>query len=153
MAINNRETDCLIIGNNQMVFSEYVRNIRKMGEKSGAFRDLNLSYYEEDGVIYSCTDFYNRYYRKSNEGAEMSYDNIFSATISYLGTFLNKHGLTFDYINSFQEGKDALRVLLEEKRLKTIAITTTYYVSVLPVLEIMEFIRQYDEQVKVIVVV
>lgn len=152
MFLKNKEIDCFIIGNNQMIFSEYVNNIKKMGEMSGAFRDLNLSYYEEeDGFIYSCSDFFNRYYLVGDKKAEMSYDNIFSATITYLGTFLNRNEISFDYVNSFQEGKSDLLRALKEKRIKTIAITTTYYVSVLPILEIIQFIKKYDETIKIII--
>lgn len=149
--MHSKDIDCLIIGNNQMVFSEYVNDIRKMGERSGAFRDLNLSFYEEDGRIVSCTDFYNKYYRTGSDDREMTYDNIFSATISYLGSFLNKHGMTFDYVNAFQEGKPHLQKMLKSGRVRTVAVTTTYYVSVLPVLEIIQFIKKYDDTVKIII--
>lgn len=149
--MKNKEIDCFIIGNNQMIFSEYVTNIKGMGEKSGAFRDLNLSFYEEDGVIYSCSDFHNKYYLYYSKSDAMSYNNIFSATISYLGTFLKKNNLSFDYVNSFQEGKSSLLHALKEKTIISIAITTTYYVSVLPILEIMQFIKKYNKTVKIIV--
>lgn len=151
MLKRNNEIDCLIVGNNQMIFNEYVDNIKKMGERSGAFRDLNLSYYEEEGIIYSCNDFYNKYFLKENKNGAMNYDNIFSATIAYLGTFLNKNEISFDYVNSFQERKGDLLIALKEKRIKTIAITTTYYVSVLPVLEIIQFIKKHDATVKIII--
>jgi anaerobic magnesium-protoporphyrin IX monomethyl ester cyclase len=145
------QIDCLIIGCNQMKFSDYVGNLKKMGEKSGAFRDLNLSFYEEDDNIVSCSNYYNKYYLPTGSEGEMNYDNIFSATISYLGTFLNKNQLSFAYINSFQENKGQLIKMLTENNVKTVAITTTYYVSVLPIIEVTEFIRRYDKNVKIII--
>lgn len=147
---NDIEIDCLILGNNQMVFDEYVNSIKRMGENSGAFRDLNLSYFEEDGQVYSCTRYVNEHFLLPGEIA-MSYDNIFSGTISYLGSFLDKEGFSFEYINSFQEGKEELRKLLCEKHILSIAITTTYYVSVLPILEVIQFIKKYNQTAKIII--
>lgn len=143
------DIDCLIIGNNQMNFPEYVRTIRQMGEKAGAFRDVSLSFYEASGEILSCTDHFNRHYR--NNVPEFSYDNILSATTTVLGSFLNEAGFSFDFINSFQEGRERLVSLLREKRIRAVAITTTYYVFALPIMEIMELIRTHAPQVKVIV--
>lgn len=133
-----------------MVFSDYVGNLQLMGEKSGAYKDLNLSFFESDKKILSCRDFCNiEYFGKVTQ--PMSYDNIFSATISYLGSFLHKNDLTFTFINSFQEKKEELRVLLENNIVHTIAITTTYYVSTLPLLEIMDFVKLYNKSAKVLV--
>ena len=148
-AVKNN-VDCLIIGNNQMNFPEYVRNIRKMGEKSGAFRDLNLSFYEEDGRIISCKDYFNEHYKDASSN-EMSYDNIFSATITYLCSFLHKHNYSSAYINSFQEEKEKLKSLLKDTRFGIIAITTTYYVSALPIQEIVEFVKKYQPDTKIII--
>ncbi len=147
--MNGERIDCLLIGNNQMVFSEYVDNIKKMGVGSGAYRDLNLSFIESDGKACSLSDVYNRQFPDNVHGL-LNYNNIFSATIGYLGTFLNRKGLSFDFINSFQEEKEYLADMLLQRRVMAIAITTTYYVSVLPILEIMDFIKSRDTQVKII---
>ena len=150
MASNNQNTDCLIIGNNQMLFVDYVDYMRSMGETSGAFRDVNLSYYTDQGIVCSAKDYYNRYYKEST-GLDMSFDNIFSATISYLGTFLHKHNLSFRYINSFQEEKDCLKDLLISGKILTIAITSTYYVSSIPILDIINYIKKYNTEAKIII--
>lgn len=143
--------DCVIIGNNQMKFKDYVRSIERMGVKSGAFRDINLHYYKDANNYYSMADFYNKEYMEPDVEQPLSYNNMLSATIAYLGTFLNKHNISFSYINSFQEQKAELASLIIEKKVKSVAITTTYYVSVLPILEIIDFVRQYSSAVKIIV--
>src|SRR4051812_2665995 len=115
------DIDCLIVGNNQMRFPEYAAALQAMGPKSGAYRDIRLSYYhDDDGEIVTCRDFCNR--RQRGDAREMSYDDILSATIAYIGTFLHRRGFTFDYVNSFQEGKADLERGLRDKRVKTVAI-------------------------------
>jgi anaerobic magnesium-protoporphyrin IX monomethyl ester cyclase len=146
MAKPRFEIDCLAVGHNQMRFEEYADAIRSTGERSGAHRDIRLSYYQENGQIITCRDFCNRQLENG-----VSYDDILSATITTLGSFLEKHGLTFDYINSFQEGRGRLEQLLLQGKITSIAITTTYYVSPYPLLEILGFIRKIDPRVPIIV--
>ncbi len=97
--------DCVVIGCNQMVFADYVNRVRAMGELSGAHRDVRLSYYVDDGAAKSCRDFLNNRYFRGQSGGDLSYDDMVSLTVAYLGSFLSKHGLTFDLVNTFQEGK------------------------------------------------
>lgn len=142
--------DCLIVGNNQMRFAEYAATLRAMGARSGAYRDIRLScYYDDGGDVITCRDFCNR--RLGGDPVEMSYDDILSATIAYLGTFLHRRGFTFGYVNSFQEGKADIEWTLRNEEVKAVAITTTYYVSPLPLLEVVGFIRNIDPTVKIIV--
>jgi len=75
----------------------------------------------------------------------------FSATIAYLASYLNRYGLIFDYVSSFQAEKDALAEKLKQHNIRTIAITTTYYVSAIPILEIIDFIRKYNSTAKIII--
>lgn len=143
------QIDCLIVGNNQMRFPEYAAALRAMGSKSGAYRDIRPSYYQDGDELVTCRDFCNRHPRAG--ASAMSYDDIFSATIAYLGTYLRRGGFTFDYVNSFQEGKADLERALRGGEVRSVAITTTYYVSILPLLEVVALVRSIDPDVKIIV--
>ncbi len=151
--------DCLFIGHNEMRFVDYEKEVRNMGSGSGAYRDLNLNFIRYNNKAYSASDIFNLFNSADSvTGAEpeqvetpLSLGNNFSAAIAYLGTYLARRGLTFDYVNGFQEGKDELAEKLKNPGLRTIAIITTLYVSVFPILEIMEFIKKYNETAQVIV--
>jgi hypothetical protein len=71
--------------------------------------------------------------------------------IAYLGTYLHRRGIGFDYVNSFQAEKDRLREKLEKNNILVIAIVTTFYVSVFPILEIMNFLRTCGHTARIIV--
>lgn len=133
-----------------MIFGEYINYVRSMGESSGAFRDVNLSFYSEGGREYSAADYFNIYYKKRSDSI-MTYHNILGATVSYLCSFLNNHNLTFNYINSFQDEKEKLKAILMDFQVLTIAITTTYYVSHFPISEIIDFIKNYNKRAKIII--
>ena len=147
--------DCFFIGHNQEPFEEYERTLRKMGVHSGAYRDLQKNFIQYNNQPLSAADAFNMLCC-SHPSSESSIKPIkpvetFNAAIAYLGTFLDRRGFTFDYVNSFQDEKEQLIKKLEKYNILTIAIITTLYVTPFPVLEIIDFIRKYNNRTKIIV--
>ncbi len=147
--------DCLIIGHNEVNFEKHADDIKKMGINSGAYRDLNLSFIRINQRPYHATGIFN--FITGNESlsgkARVPISDVesFSATVSYLGTYLERRGFTFDYVNSFKVGQEGLEEKLKQENILTIAVTTTLYISVLPLLEIMSFIRKHNHSAVVII--
>ncbi len=150
----DRIIDCFFIGHNEMNFAEYEQEVRKMGIHLGVYRDLNLNFIQYNNRPYSAPDIFNLFYLAANHGAEgirpFSLGEAFNAAIAYLGTYLNRRGLSFDFVNSFQDHKEELSRKLKQGDIRTIAIITTLYVSVFPILEIMDFIRTYNRSASII---
>lgn len=146
-------TDCLIIGFNDSDFSGFVDMVKSMGPESGAFRDLNLAYINYNGRSYRALEILDHFYTgggKERRRTLHNMDFLWPAVI-YLGSFLKKRGYTFDYVNLPHLEKDKLIEKLKQNDLVTVAITTTLYVSVHPVLELMKTIREHNTKVKVLV--
>ncbi len=146
--------DCLIIGHNEMNFSEYKNTITSMDQNSEAFRDLNYSFIEHDNRVYTISDVFNQFYNSTLQngyGSDLSLGEAFSATIAYLGTYLNRRGLTFDYVNSFQDEKQELIEKLTNQNIHTVAIPTTLYILAFPIVEIVELVRKYNPDAKIII--
>lgn len=150
-----KKIDCLFIGHNEMAFEEYERSIGKMGRQSGAYRDLNLNFVNYKNKPRPVSEIFNLfYYGSSDEGAKgtpLRMGETFSAAISYLGSYLHRRGLTFDFVNAFQYEKEALAEKLTGQNVLSVAVITTYYVFALPILEIVEFVRKYNPDVKIII--
>lgn len=149
------DIDCLLIGHNEMSFSEYEADIRGMGVNSGAYRDLNLNFIFYNNRPYTVSEIFNIFHYQSyeNENSTQFFHvaKSFSAALAYLGTYLHRRGYTFDYVNAFQYSKTGLSEKLRKKNILTIAIITTLYVSALPIIEIIEFIKTYNQRAKIIV--
>lgn len=147
--------DCLLIGHNEVTLTEYEKNIRAMGTNTGAYRDLNLNFIRYDNRPYSVPEIFNLFHDGSDDSTSpkklLGSGSFFSAAVAYLGTYLDRRGFTFDYINSFQDEKEELIEKLSEENILTIAIITTLYVSVFPILEIIDFIRKYNRSAKIII--
>ena len=147
--------DCLFIGHNEMDFAEYEKSIRTMGLTSGAYRDLNLNFIRYNNKPYSISEIFNifHYYNENTGRITKPLDiaETFSAAVAYLSTYLSRKGYSFDYVNSFQGGKTELSEKLMNSDFRVIAIITTLYVSVLPIVEIINFIKTYNQTARIIV--
>jgi len=147
-----RTVDCLLVGHNTGDLTGYVDSLRQMGQDSGTYRDLNLAFIRVNNRLYDASGVFNLFFAHGSAlTAPLRYGETFSATIAYLGTYLHRRGLTFDYVMSFREEKEALAKKLEQDNILTIAITTTLYLSEHPVIEVMDFIKAHNQKAKIIV--
>jgi radical SAM PhpK family P-methyltransferase len=146
-------TDCLLLGFNDSNFAGFVDMVKSMGTESGAFKDLNLAYIDFNGKPHRSMDMLNHFYFEGKPESEKRFHNadFLWPVITYLGSYLHRRGYTFDYVNLPHLQKDSLREKLERNDILTIAITTTLYVSVHPILELISFIKQYNKTAKIIV--
>ena len=146
-------TDCLIIGFYDSDFANFVEMVKAMGIDSGAFKDLNLAYIDFNGKPHHSLDMLNHFYFEGKNGAHNRFHNsdFLWPVVTYLGSYLAQRGCTFDYVNLPSIQKEKLKEKLKNEEFLTIAITTTLYVSVHPVLEIMQLIKECNTKAKVVV--
>ncbi|NIM16728.1 MAG: PhpK family radical SAM P-methyltransferase [Candidatus Aminicenantes bacterium] len=149
------DLDCLLIGHNEMNFVEYEKRVREMGVRSGAYRDLDKNFIQYNHTPYHASEIFNIFYydpvKPANSTKPLHIGENFSAAIAYLGTYLNRRGFTFDYVNSFQTEKELLAEKLARENILTIAVITTLYVSVFPILEVIAFIKKYNQTAAIII--
>jgi radical SAM PhpK family P-methyltransferase len=149
--IGMRGLDCLTIGYNDPPFEEYERLIRRYGEDSEAYRDLKFSFVEVDGRKLNYVDLLNTVMGNAgHDGAALASGEIPNLAAVYLTNYLRRRGLAAEYVNLYQLEKDRLAAILDEDPL-VVAITTTFYVVNFPVTEMVEFIRQRNAKVKIVV--
>jgi radical SAM PhpK family P-methyltransferase len=145
--------DCLILGFYDSNLDDYLEMVKSMGADSGAFKDLDLALIELGGKKYRSMDVLNHFYAQGRTEAHKAFHNadFLWPVITYLGTYLSKRGLTFDYVNLPHLEKEKLIGLLRGGNILSVAITTTLYVSPEPILELVKLIREHDDAVTVIV--
>lgn len=149
--------DCVVIGYNELPFDQYESFLRKYGENSEAYRDLKFSFVELGEKKLDYVGLMNHvsslaHGHNGSAAPEQAYKSgdIPNLAAAYLTTFLRRKGLETQYINLFQYEKQRLIDFLAEDPL-CVAITTTFYVVNLPVNEMVEFIRQHNSKVKIVV--
>src|SRR5262249_54295833 len=145
-------TDCLVIGFYDSDFAAFVDMVKSMGTDSGAFKDLSLAYVDFDGKPHHSMQMLNRFHAEPADRTPHLHNADFIwPVVTYLCSYLEKRGYTFDYVNLPHLEKDKLKSKLLDGDILTIAITTTLYVSVHPILELIQFIRQYNTKAKIVV--
>ncbi|WNG44098.1 PhpK family radical SAM P-methyltransferase [Archangium minus] len=146
--------DCIIIGYNETPFDEYEAGLRRYGEDSEAYRDLKFSFVELEGRRLNYVDLLNHVYRRAlpsgRHHPEFRSGDIPSLAAVYLSSFLRRRGHDVTYLNLFQHEKERLAELLAQNP-RAVAITTTFYVLNDPVIEMVQFIRRHNPEVRIIV--
>lgn len=149
--------DCVVIGYNDPPFGRYAGLLRQYGEDSEAYRDLKTSFVDVAGRQLNYVGLMNYVYELSRgrdgsayAGGPFRSGEIPNLAAAYLTSALRRRGGRAEYINLFQYEKDRLGELLERDP-RCVAITTTFYVWNFPVNEMVEFIRERNDRVRIVV--
>jgi p-methyltransferase len=143
--------DCIIIGVNEQFFDLYAKGQEIFKDHSGSYGEIRTNSIFTDGAYYTSIEMMNWLL---NNTVSRKWDlNVFETPnlgVFYLVNFLRSKNLATDFINHYNTGKAKLKDLLE-KGARCIAITTTFYVTEEPIIDIINFVRSIDETIKVIV--
>ncbi|NVO12396.1 MAG: radical SAM protein [Bacteroidales bacterium] len=151
--MSKKQLDCLLIGPYEMSLTKREKLIKTYGTDSIAYRDLNLRMLHYNNKPYSFFDLLEMASEPLDDNTFGPFNTaaILSGAILYLGSFLDKYKLTFDYIKSFEFQREELARKLKEHDILTVVITTTTYLNPFPIKEIISFIRKYNKETKIIV--
>jgi len=138
-------TDCLIIGSNMVPIQEHADTVQSLDGNGGAWRDLRLAFVEHQGRRYTPLDLMNLFHDEAASG-EATFHNLdfLWPTVTYLCSFLHRRGFKVDWINLFQQELDSLKQKLSSGQVRSVAITSTLYVSPQPLIEIIRFVRSHS---------
>ena len=145
-------TDCLFIGHNDGSFPEYVALVKSMGPEAFPWRRLNMGCVDIDGVLHRSMDVLNLYNdRDGHRRPRLNNLDTFSPTIAYLVSYVTRRGFSADYVNLFQDEKDALARTLQRDHVLAVAISTTLYIGTWWIDEVITFVRQHNPSATIIV--
>ncbi len=148
--------DCMVIGYNETPFERYEQLLMQYGRDTEAYRDLQLSFVEVDGRKLTYAGLLSSLWHQARGASDPCRQGPFKSgdipnlAAVYLTIYLRRQGFTADYLNLFQDEKDRLADILAHG-VRTVAITTTFYVLNFPVTEMVQFIRSIDSGVKIVV--
>ena len=143
--------DCLLIGPHDPDYERYIRTIKfSFRRNSCGFQDQDLNFITHKGRIYRALDLLNLI-NADQLSHPLSNMDFLWPTILVLGSKLHQNGCTFDYVNQFHFEKEKLRQKLLNNEYLLVAITTTLYVTDMPIREIIEFIRNCNKKVLIII--
>ncbi|QMU70042.1 PhpK family radical SAM P-methyltransferase [Streptacidiphilus sp. P02-A3a] len=143
--------DCVVIGYNEGDFQEY----RAICEGSGAWSPTqqiySKEYLEVDGRHYSFMDGLS-VLRNRATGRDDRYHvgEVHNLAGIYLSNFLHKAGFTAEAVSLFSAELERLTDLLGRGP-AVVAVTTTFYVNIMPVLPVIDFVREHAPDAHIVV--
>lgn len=151
MNYNKTNLDCVIIGHNDIELDKIALKTKPFKELSGNYFDIKTNSVLVNNKRMSYMEFIN-YIFKKNTGQENHFNAFELSNLATLclKSFLANRGLNAEIVNFFNFDKEKLRKLLFLSP-KAVVITTTYYVDIAPISEIVDFIRMYNNETKIII--
>ncbi|WP_433549068.1 PhpK family radical SAM P-methyltransferase [Streptomyces sp. CA-294286] len=143
--------DCVVIGYNEGDFDDY----RVMSERAGPRSPEHQIYRKEhlvvDGRPMPWMDAFSTLRnRATGQTGRYHVGEVFNLAALYLTSFLRRHGLSAEPVSLFSGERGRLAELLAE-RPTVVAITTTFYVNIIPVVPIVDFIRQHSPESHIVI--
>lgn len=101
-------------------------------------------------IAYSGLDLVQSQRLVNYERSDANLECAFNAAIAYLGTYLSRREITFDYINSFEDEKELLINKLKKNTL-LVAISSTFCEDIEKLIEIVKFVKKYNKDCKFVI--
>lgn len=134
--------DCVVIGYNEGSFADYSVMCERAGPGTPEYQIMRAEHLVHDGRAMPWLDAFSRIHN-AGTGRNDRYHvgEVFNLAALYLTSYLRRHGLSAEPISLFSGERARLADLLAQ-RPAVVAITTTFYVNILPVGPVVELVRQ-----------
>jgi p-methyltransferase len=147
----NTETDCIVVGYNDLNFDAFVKSQKELDLFSGAYREAKYNSVLLNGKRVTYMDLLNHALAgATGTNPELNVFEVPSLGACYLVSYLRKRGFNAELVNFFNKERDALADMLSRAP-NAVAITTTYYVDPAPIIDVVKFIRSKNRETKIIV--
>jgi p-methyltransferase len=143
--------DCVVIGYNEGDFDDYRVMCERAGPGTPEFQIMSSEHLVVDGRAMPWLDAFSRI-RNRGAGGNGRYHvgEVFNLAALYLTSYLRKQGLSAEPVSLFSAERERLADLLAQ-RPAVVAVTTTFYVNILPVGPIVEFVRELSPTSHIVV--
>lgn len=147
-------TDCLVIGYNDTPFSEHEQLARLKGEGSVEFRASRRDHVQFEGQALPYMDLLNvldqRHRGRRAETFAYHIGEVPNLASVYLTNHLRRHNLSVEFVSATRPEQGRLAALLTSSP-RVVAITTTFYLSPEPVIELVNVVRELSPSTIVVV--
>lgn len=146
----NTELDCIVVGHNDIDFDQYVTAQKSQSRIAGAYFDAKVNSVRFNGKRITYMGLLNHVLSLAlGEREPLSAFEVPHLGAYHLASYLRKQGLQVEIVNHFNQDREKFISLLQQKP-NAVAITTTYYVDPMPIIDLVKFIRQYNKDTKII---
>jgi anaerobic magnesium-protoporphyrin IX monomethyl ester cyclase len=143
--------DCVVIGYNDGDFGDYQVMCERAGPGTPEYQIMRSEHLVVgDEAMPWLNAFSHLRNRSTGRNDRYHVGEVFNLASLYLTSYLRKHGLRAEPVSLFSGERDRLAALLAQ-RPAVVAITTTFYVNILPVGPVVEFVRELSPSSHIVV--
>ncbi|HVR29033.1 MAG TPA: radical SAM protein [Thermoanaerobaculia bacterium] len=143
--------DCVIIGYNEPGFQAAAAQAREIERYSPLYSELQRSSARYGGRRLPYMDLLNAALADvGGRDPGLNVGFLPALGVAYLTSFLRARGFAVEYVNFYSRDRDQLEALLAEAP-RSVAITTTFYLSNDPITEICDTVRRLAPETRIIV--
>jgi radical SAM PhpK family P-methyltransferase len=143
--------DCVLVGFNEIDFADFTKAQETFRNTSGAYQELITNSVLVGDRRLTYMDLLNlAVQRDTGRPSHLTAFEMPSLGVAYLASFLIRRGFAVGVINLFNTGRDELAAMLAESP-RAVVITTTYYVDDEPIRQIIDFVREHNPDVPIVV--
>ncbi|MFG2091672.1 PhpK family radical SAM P-methyltransferase [Spirillospora sp. NPDC048824] len=143
--------DCVVIGYNEGDFNDYRLMCERSGLQSPEWQIFRKEHLDIDGRPMPWMDMLSTL-RNRTTGRNDRYHvgEVFNLASLYLVNFLRRHEVRADAVSLFGAERERLAEMLSGGP-SVVAITTTFYVNILSVIPIVDFVRSHAPDAHIVV--
>lgn len=143
--------DCVVIGYNEGDFDDYRAMCERAGPGTPEYQIMRAEHLVVDDRAMPWLDAFSRL-RNRGTGRSDRYHvgEVFNLAALYLTSYLRRAGLRAEPVSLVTGERGRLEALLAE-RPAVVAVTTTFYVNILPVGPVVELIRELSPSSHIVV--
>lgn len=142
---------CVIVGYNELPFSNIMKEFEPLKDIMGNYRWGKTQSIDYQNKRITFTELLNHTIeRVTSQQSRLHVAASPHLGCYYLASYLRKRSINTEIINFFNYDREKFKTLLQQSP-GAVAITTTYYLSITPIIEIVNFIRSINSSVPIIV--
>jgi p-methyltransferase len=143
--------DCVVVGFYEIPVGGLITASQKTHKYNGTYRHYLANTLDISGDRITYPEFLNHVITSATgESRGLHVSRMPNLGACYLTSYLRKRSFQAEHVNFFNQDRERLKQLLAQNP-KSVAITTTFYVDHQPIRALVDFIRQYNQDTKIIV--
>jgi radical SAM PhpK family P-methyltransferase len=148
---HHTDLDCVIVGYNDLDFSQVEQRHRETAEHSGAYNHVVTNSVRYRGQRVAYMELLNRVMAEATgQRPQLHVCELPNLGVYQLASFLRQRDYSVGIVNFFNEQKQRFVELLAQSP-RAVAITTTFYTDNEPIADIIKFIRRHNAETKIVV--
>lgn len=143
--------DCVVVGFYEIPVGGLIAASKKTHKFNGTYRHYLANTLDIRGERITYPEFLNHVVTSATgESRGLHVSRMPNLGACYLTSYLRKRSFHAEQVNFFNQDSERLKQLLAQNP-RSVAITTTFYIDHQPIRAIVDFIRQYNQDAKIIV--